>query len=215
MTAALLSGCGMWQSTKETIGGMTRAIFVTKVKQMNLVIESRAALNENEQGQSLPVVMRVYQLKDAKVFENTAYVSLLNDDSALLKAELLDSMEITLVPDASMALSVPMAADARKLWAWQGSSAMGAVPVATGDSEVAVEEDGPRQVGRDRQPDGTGALNEGTRRGLAWRVTCGVCRLGFELHTPRGRALTPAPEWQYAITPANPADLHPTRSRPH
>ncbi|OXI71561.1 type VI secretion system-associated lipoprotein [Burkholderia sp. AU31280] len=113
MTAALLSGCGMWQSTKETIGGMTRAIFVTKVKQMNLVIESRAALNENEQGQSLPVVMRVYQLKDAKVFENTAYVSLLNDDSALLKAELLDSMEITLVPDASMALSVPMAADAQ------------------------------------------------------------------------------------------------------
>ncbi|WP_174386899.1 type VI secretion system lipoprotein TssJ [Burkholderia metallica] len=113
MTAALLSGCGMWQSVKETTAGMTRAIFVTKVKQMNLVIESRAALNENEQGQSLPVVMRVYQLKDATVFENAAYVSLLDDDIASLRADLLGSMETTLVPDASVTLSAPMAADAQ------------------------------------------------------------------------------------------------------
>ncbi|MDN7427520.1 type VI secretion system-associated lipoprotein [Burkholderia sp. AU16741] len=113
MAVALLSGCGMWQSTKEATAGMTRAIFITKVKQMNLVIDSRAALNENEQGQSLPVVMRVYQLKDAKVFENAAYVSLLDDDSALLRADLLDSMETTLAPGAAVTLSAPMAADAQ------------------------------------------------------------------------------------------------------
>ncbi|HHL4089148.1 TPA: type VI secretion system lipoprotein TssJ [Burkholderia sola] len=112
-TAALLSGCGLWQSMKETTAGMTHAIFVTKVKQMNLVIESRAALNENEQGQSLPVVMRVYQLKDVKVFESAAYVSLLDDDNALLRADLLDSMEATLVPGATVTLSAPMAADAQ------------------------------------------------------------------------------------------------------
>ncbi|WP_260432599.1 type VI secretion system lipoprotein TssJ [Burkholderia sp. Bp9140] len=113
MTAASLSGCGMWQSVKMTTADMTRAIFVAKVKEMNLVIESRSALNENEKGQALPVVMRVYQLKDAKIFERATYVQLLDDDRALLKADLLDSMEATLVPDATVTLSAPMADDAR------------------------------------------------------------------------------------------------------
>ncbi|MEK6351461.1 MAG: type VI secretion system lipoprotein TssJ [Burkholderia cenocepacia] len=113
MTVALLSGCGIWQSMKETTAGMTRAIFVTKVKQMNLVVESRAALNESEQGQSLPVVMRVYQLKDAHIFENAAYVSLLDDHRALLTTDLLGSIETTLVPGATVTLSAPMAADAQ------------------------------------------------------------------------------------------------------
>ncbi|MBR8180854.1 type VI secretion system lipoprotein TssJ [Burkholderia ambifaria] len=111
MAAALLSGCGMWQSVKTTTADMTRAIFVAKVKQMNLVIESRSALNPNELGQSLPVVMRVYQLKDAKVFEKAAYSQLLDDDRALLSADLLGSLETTLAPDATMKLSAPMADD--------------------------------------------------------------------------------------------------------
>ncbi|MET3823139.1 type VI secretion system protein VasD [Burkholderia sp. PvR073] len=111
LTAALLSGCGMWQSVKTTTADMTRAIFVAKVKQMNLVIESRSALNPNELGQSLPVVMRVYQLKDAKVFEKAAYSQLLDDDRALLSADLLGSLETTLAPDATVKLSAPMADD--------------------------------------------------------------------------------------------------------
>ncbi len=111
MTATLLSGCGMWQSVKQATADMTHAIFVTKVKQMNLVIESRSALNENAQGQSLPVVMRVYPLTDAKVFENAAYVQLLDDDGSLLKADLRGSMETTLAPGATVKLSGPMADD--------------------------------------------------------------------------------------------------------
>ncbi|AOJ35411.1 hypothetical protein WJ16_28230 [Burkholderia metallica] len=113
MTAASLSGCGTWQAVKATTTDMTRAIFVAKIKQMNLVIESRSALNENEQGQSLPVVMRVYQLKDAKVFEKAAYVQLLDDDKALLSADLLGRQEATLAPDATVRLSAPMADDAQ------------------------------------------------------------------------------------------------------
>ena len=111
VTLMLLSGCGMWQSVTKTTADMTRAIFVTKVKQMSLVIEGRAALNENEQGQSLPVVMRVYQLKDAEIFGKAAYVQLLDDDSALLRVDLLGSMETTLAPDATVKLSAPMADD--------------------------------------------------------------------------------------------------------
>lgn len=103
----------MWQSTKEMSAGMTRAIFITKVRQMNLLIESRSALNENEQGQSLPVLIRVYQLKDAKVFENAAYAQLIDNDRALLRADLLGSLEATLAPDATVRLSAPMASDAQ------------------------------------------------------------------------------------------------------
>lgn len=113
LTVASMSGCGMWQSVKDTTVDTTRAVFIAKVKQMNLVIESRSALNENEQGQSLPVVVRVYQLKDAKVFEKASYAQLLDDDRALLKADLLGSMETTLGSDAAVKLSAPMADDAQ------------------------------------------------------------------------------------------------------
>jgi type VI secretion system protein VasD len=113
LTAALLAGCGTWQSVKDTTADMARAIFVAKIKQMNLVIESRSALNQNEQGESLPVVMRVYQLKDAKVFENAAYVQLVDDDRVLLSADLLGSQEVTLAPDATVRLSMPMEDDAQ------------------------------------------------------------------------------------------------------
>lgn len=113
LTVASISGCGMWQSLKDTTVDTTRAVFIAKVKQMNLVIESRSALNENEQGQSLPVVVRIYQLKDAKVFEKASYAQLLDDDSALLKADLLGSLETTLGPDVTMKLSAPMVDDAQ------------------------------------------------------------------------------------------------------
>ncbi|KUZ06890.1 hypothetical protein WI69_14875 [Burkholderia diffusa] len=111
LTAAMLSGCGAWQSVKNTTVDATRSVFIAKVKQMNLVIESRAALNENEQGQSLPVVLRMYQLKDTKVFEKASYFQVLDDDSTLLKADLLAGMEVTLAPDTTVKLSAPMADD--------------------------------------------------------------------------------------------------------
>ncbi|MGS0897385.1 type VI secretion system lipoprotein TssJ [Burkholderia stagnalis] len=113
LTVASMSGCGAWQSVKDTAVDTTRAVFIAKVKRMNLVIESRSALNQNEQGQSLPVVVRVYQLKDAKVFERAGYAQLLDDDRALLKADLLGRMETTLGPDAATKLSAPMADDAQ------------------------------------------------------------------------------------------------------
>ncbi|MGU7770644.1 type VI secretion system lipoprotein TssJ [Burkholderia sp. MR1-5-21] len=111
--ATLLSGCGMWQSVKDTTMDATRAVFVAKVRRMNLVLESRAALNQNGQGQSLPVVARIYQLKNAKAFENASYAQLLADDRTPLKADLLDRVEATLAPGETVKLSVPMADDAQ------------------------------------------------------------------------------------------------------
>ncbi|KVM88401.1 type VI secretion system lipoprotein TssJ [Burkholderia stagnalis] len=111
--ALAVSACGMWQPVKDTTEDATRAIFVAKVKQMNLVVESRAVLNQNSQGQSLPVAIRVYQLKDAKTFAKAGYPQLLDDDRALLKADLLGSRDATLAPGASVKLSAPMHDDAR------------------------------------------------------------------------------------------------------
>ncbi|RQR64555.1 type VI secretion system lipoprotein TssJ [Burkholderia sp. Bp9125] len=111
--ALAVSACGMWQSVKDTTVDATRAVFVAKVKQMNLVVESRAALNQNGQGQSLPVVIRIYQLKDARVFAKAGYAQLLDDDRVLLKTDLLGSLEATLAPRATVKLSAPMPVDAQ------------------------------------------------------------------------------------------------------
>lgn len=113
IAAALMSGCGAWQAAKDATVDATRAVFVAKVKQMNLVIESRAALNQDAQGQSLPVVLRIYQLKDSKTFEKAGYAKLLSDDQTLLKTDLVDSMQTMLVPGATVKVSVPMKDDAQ------------------------------------------------------------------------------------------------------
>jgi type VI secretion system protein VasD len=54
---ALLTACGAWQSVTSTTADLTRAVFVAKIKQMNLVIASRSALNQDGRGESLPVVL--------------------------------------------------------------------------------------------------------------------------------------------------------------
>lgn len=109
----LLSSCGMWQSVKDTTSDATRAVFVTKVKQMNLVIESRTELNLNARGQSLPVVLRVYQLRDATAFGKAGYAQLLRDDRGTLKADMIGRMEATLGPDSAVRLSASMPDDAQ------------------------------------------------------------------------------------------------------
>lgn len=112
LSATLLAGCGLWQATKNTTTGAARAVFVAKVKEMNLEIDARAELNPDGQGQSLPVVVRIYQLKDSKSFEKAGYTNLLKDDRTSLKADLLESSETTLTPGASVNLSLPMKEDA-------------------------------------------------------------------------------------------------------
>ncbi|MGO4812869.1 type VI secretion system lipoprotein TssJ [Cupriavidus sp. 2MCAB6] len=109
----LLAGCGAWQSVKDTTAAATSAVFVAKVKQMNLVIVSRSALNQDERGVSLPVVLRIYQLKDSKAFETATYAQLLEGAGDPLKTDSLGRTEVTLGPAATVSLSEPMADDAQ------------------------------------------------------------------------------------------------------
>ena len=102
-----VSGCGMWQSVKDGTVDATRAVFETKVKQMNLVIVARSALNPDERGASLPVVLRIYQLKDDRPFATANYAQQL-DGSDGLKAATLWSRDVTLGPGQTLKLSEPM-----------------------------------------------------------------------------------------------------------
>ena len=113
LTALWLTACGTWQSTKETSADVARAIFVAKVKQMNLAIDGRAELNLDERGVSLPVALRVYQLKDAKAYATATYAQLLNDTSPVLEADELNRTDLTLGPNGTVTLSVPMDDDAQ------------------------------------------------------------------------------------------------------
>ncbi|WP_374626836.1 type VI secretion system lipoprotein TssJ [Pandoraea sp.] len=108
-----LTSCGVWQTTKDATASIGRAIFIAKVKEMNFVIESHDALNQNHDGRSLPLVLRFYQLKDSGAFEKASYAQLLDQDHELLKSSLAGVSEVTLAPGAKLTVSRPMADEAK------------------------------------------------------------------------------------------------------
>jgi type VI secretion system protein VasD len=105
--ALTISACGMWQSVKDGTVNATRAVFETKVEQMTLVITARAALNQDGSGASLPVVLRIYQLKDDKPFATATYSQFLAGSDAL-KAATLWSRDVTLGPGQTLKVSEPI-----------------------------------------------------------------------------------------------------------
>lgn len=105
--ALTVSACGTWQSVKEGAVSVTRAVFETKVEQMNLVITARGALNQDTHGASLPVVLRIYQLKDDRAFATATPAQVLEGSEAL-KAATLWSRDVTLGPGQALKVSAPI-----------------------------------------------------------------------------------------------------------
>src|SRR5690349_4048184 len=91
------SACGTWQSATGGTASATRAVFEAKVEQMNLVVPARGALNQDARGASLPVVLRIYQLKDDKPFATATYEQVLEGIDAL-KGATLWSQDVTVGP---------------------------------------------------------------------------------------------------------------------
>ena len=113
LTTLLMTGCGAWQSVRDTSADAAHAIFIARIKQMNLVIDGRAELNRDERGVSLPVALRIYQLKDTKTFATATYAQLLNDADTVLKADALSHADVVLGPKATLTLNTPLADDAQ------------------------------------------------------------------------------------------------------
>jgi type VI secretion system protein VasD len=105
--ALTVSACGIWQSVRDEAVNATRAVFETKVEQMNLVITARGALNPDVRGTPLPVVLRIYQLKDDKPFTTATYAQLLDGNDAL-QAATLWSRDVTLGPGETLKVAEPI-----------------------------------------------------------------------------------------------------------
>ncbi|OMG75498.1 type VI secretion system lipoprotein TssJ [Burkholderia ubonensis] len=109
----LLSACGAWQSVSDASSSAYRAVFFKQVKVLNVDFTARAALNPDESGRATSVAVRVYQLKDRKMFDGASYEDLLKNDKTVLAQDLEASMSTTVNPGASASLSQTMQRDAK------------------------------------------------------------------------------------------------------
>lgn len=113
LSTVALSGCGAAQAVGDGTVDAAKWAFTTQVKTMNVDLSSRALLNADAKGQSLSTVVRFYQLKDARTFEQLNYSELQSNDLNLLKADLLATKDAVLRPGASASLAEPMNPDAQ------------------------------------------------------------------------------------------------------
>jgi type VI secretion system protein VasD len=111
LLAFSLTGCGVAQGVTEGARTVYTAVFYKKINVLHLDFTAREALNTDSREshpQSEPVVLRVYQLKDRKAFDKTVYQQLLQDDSSILKDDLLASRDVVLKPGGDVGLDMPM-----------------------------------------------------------------------------------------------------------
>jgi type VI secretion system protein VasD len=109
----LLSACGAWQTVSDASSSAYHAVFFKQVKVLNVDLSAREALNPDDAGRPTSVAVRVYQLKDRKMFDGASYDDLLKNDRTVLAQDLESSMASVLNPGAAASLSQPMQADTK------------------------------------------------------------------------------------------------------
>jgi type VI secretion system protein VasD len=112
-SAVLLSACGAWQSVSDTTSDAYHAVFYKQVKVLNVDLSAREALNPDDAGRATSVAVRVYQLRDRKLFDGASYDDLLKSDRTVLAQDLQDSKAAVINPGASSSLSQPMKAETK------------------------------------------------------------------------------------------------------
>lgn len=111
--ASTTAGCGVGQAVKDSTTDAAKWAFTTQVKTMSVDLVARSSLNANVTGQSLSTVVRFYQLKDRKAFEQLDYRQLQTNDLEALKPDLLATKDIVLRPGAAASVNEPMKDDAQ------------------------------------------------------------------------------------------------------
>lgn len=115
LLAVTLAGCGLTQSVTDGAKSAFSAVFYKKIKVLHLDFTAREALNVDgrESGSlSEPLVIRVYQLRDRKLFDRTVYQQLLKEGDVVLKDDLLAARDVVLKPGGDASLDMPLEADA-------------------------------------------------------------------------------------------------------
>jgi type VI secretion system protein VasD len=110
-SSLLLSACGAWQAVSDGTSSAYHAVFYKQVKTLNVDLSARASLNPDDADRSTSVAVRVYQLKDRKLFDAASYDDLLKNDKTVLAQDLQGSLATVLNPGASASLSQPMQQD--------------------------------------------------------------------------------------------------------
>lgn len=77
-------------------------------KKWRMTLTSTKALNQDDSGAGLPVVVRIYQLKGKDKFQQATFKALWKNDKELLEGDLLDRKELTIHPDTETALDLDL-----------------------------------------------------------------------------------------------------------
>ncbi|XBS69967.1 type VI secretion system lipoprotein TssJ [Acerihabitans sp. KWT182] len=110
-----LSGCGLTQSVVDGTATATKAIFYKQIKRLHLDFSARTALNTDETDMttlSVPVMVRVYQLRDCGKVEKATYQTLLDYGETVLQDDLLSLREVVVKPGEGALLDMPMEKEA-------------------------------------------------------------------------------------------------------
>lgn len=77
-------------------------------KTWRLTLAATKALNQDDAGEALPVVVRVYQLRGKDKFQQATFKALWKSDKELLEGDLLDRKELTVHPDSETVLDLDL-----------------------------------------------------------------------------------------------------------
>jgi type VI secretion system protein VasD len=114
--AAVLGGCGLVQSVKDTTTSTTEAIFYRQVKTLHLDLSARTAMNTESTDMSalsVPTLVRIYQLRDSQSMQKATYDDMVEEGHSVLGADLLDERSVVAKPGEGVQLDVPLSKDAR------------------------------------------------------------------------------------------------------
>ena len=112
-SSLLLSACGAWQTASDTTSSAYHAVLFKQVKVLDVDLTARASINPDETNQPCSVSVRVYQLKDRKLFDAASYDDLLKNDKTVLAQDLQANVAKVVDPGASASLSQPMRPDTK------------------------------------------------------------------------------------------------------
>jgi type VI secretion system protein VasD len=73
-----------------------------------LALTATQALNQDDSGEALPVVVRVYQLKGKDKFQRATFTELWKKDKELLEGDLVDRKEVTVHPGSETLLDLDL-----------------------------------------------------------------------------------------------------------
>ena len=108
LSALVLSSCGAWQKTKQGTASMAKAVFYRHVETLHLTFTARAAINQDDAQQSMPLRLVVLQLAERQTFDNAEYNSLLTQPDLVLKETLVAQRQLSITPEQTTMLEIPM-----------------------------------------------------------------------------------------------------------